>query len=439
MFRILVTILVFGFAVPAGAAIYQISPGDNVRAAISALQPGDELVLAGGTYVFSSRFNITVVGEADNPIVIRAKDGEQALIEMNTPNQNILEVQDSRYLELRNLKFTGGSTGIRLMTSSFVTIEGCEIYNTGDVAISANGGGTFEGLVIRGNHIHDTNGTGEGMYLGCNNDACRVKNSIIEWNYVHHTNGSTVVQGDGIELKEGSSGNIIRHNVIHDTNYPGILTYSTVGNGPPNIIEGNVIWNSNDFAIQSAADSIIRNNVVLGTVGLQPHQAGSPSNQEIVHNTIVSTGNGLEVRGVSGPVVIANNAVYSQSGTAIRLISGDLGFVTLAGNVGSGGLSGKSGGYVDGDSISTDFVAGHYDGVPPIDLFPADGSALIGAGSVTYVTDLDFNGNPRGGVADAGAYSYSAGGNPGWQIAPAFKSPSAAISAPNPPTNLTIE
>ncbi len=43
--------------------------------------------------------------------------------------------------------------------------------------------------------------------------------------------------------------------------YPGILTYSKVGNGPANIIDGNVIWNTNDFSIQSAADSIIRNNI----------------------------------------------------------------------------------------------------------------------------------------------------------------------------------
>ena len=82
------------------------------------------------------------------------------------------------------------------------------------------------------------------MYLGCNNNGCRVANSLIEGNYIHHTNGPTVEQGDGIELKEGSYGNIIRDNVIHDTNYPGIITYSTVGNGPPNVIEGNLIWNS---------------------------------------------------------------------------------------------------------------------------------------------------------------------------------------------------
>ena len=52
------------------------------------------------------------------------------------------------------------------MDSDFITIEECEIHDTGDVAISANAGGTYEGLRILRNHIHHTNGTGEGLYLG---------------------------------------------------------------------------------------------------------------------------------------------------------------------------------------------------------------------------------------------------------------------------------
>jgi hypothetical protein len=432
--------LLLAFALPANGTVTEISPGDDVRAAIGALQPGDELVLQGGVYTFDSRFNITVVGEPDQPIVIRGKDGESAIIHMNTGSQNILEVQGSAHLVIRDLTFRGGSHGIRLMGSNFITIEGCEIHDTGDVAISANSGGTYEGLVIRGNHIHDTNGTGEGMYLGCNNDACRVMNSLVEYNYIHHTNGPTVEQGDGIELKEGSAGNIIRHNVIHDTNYPGILTYSAVGNGPPNIIEGNLIWNTNDYGIQSAADSIIRNNIVLGSpIALQAHQAGSPSNQVVVHNTVIVNGDGILVRNVSGPVVVANNAVYSQSGTAIRLISGDTSLVTVAGNVASGGISGTGSGSIEGNGIDADFVDGHYGGAPPLDLFPSPDSALIGAGAALHVAGSDFNGTPRSGAADAGAYQFEAGGNPGWVLAPAFKSQGADAVRPNPPTNVTAE
>src|SRR5262249_36265339 len=161
--------------------------------------------------------------------------------------------------------------------------------------------------------------------------------------------------------KEGSYNNVIRDNVIHDTNYPAIITYSTVGNGPANVIEGNLIWNVNDNAIQSAADAIIRNNVILdGPVALQNHQGGSPTNMQVVNNTIITEDNGIAVRDVVGPVLTANNAVYSQSGTAIRLISGNLAQVTVAGNVGHGGIEGRSTGFVEGHGIATDLVNGHY-------------------------------------------------------------------------------
>lgn len=433
--RSLVYALILSFGLPAQAAVYEVTPGDDLRAAIAALEPGDELQLAGGVYSMNSRFNIGPVGEPDRPITIQSKASERAIIEMTTGAQNVVEIQGSRHLIVKGLTFRGGSHGIRLMDSDFITIEDCEIYETGDVALSANSGGTYEGLVIRRNHIHHTNGTGEGMYLGCNNDGCRVSNSIIEWNYIHHTNRASVDQGDGIELKEGSSGNIIRHNVIHDTNYPGIITYSTVGNGPPNVIEGNLIWNSNDNGIQSAADAIIRNNIVLGApIALQAHQAGSPSNQEIVNNTVIVQGSGIQVRNVSGPVLIANNAVYSQSGTAIELISGDIGQVTVAGNVGRGGLSGAQGGYSDGNGIEADFIDAHFRGEPPIDLFPGSSSALVGNGDSRYAAEFDFNGTRREGDPDAGAYAFNPDGNPGWVLAPGFKSGNS--KRPMPPTNV---
>jgi len=431
--------LVLSWLVAGAAAAVEIGPGDDLRAAIAALGPGGELVLRGGTYPFSSGFRITVNGTAAAPVVIRAKAGERPLIQQSNAGQNILEISGSSHLIVRGLAFTGGSHGVRLMSSSDITIEECEIYETGDVALSANSGGTYQRLRLLRNHIHHTNGTGEGMYLGCNSDACRVANSLIEGNYIHHTNRATVEQGDGIELKEGSYGNVIRDNVIHDTNYPGIITYSTVGNGAANVIEGNVVWNTNDNSIQVAADAVIRNNIVLGSsVAFQSHQAGSPANIQFVHNTLVTNGDGLNVRNVTGSVLVANNAIYAQGGTAIRLISGSTSLVTLAGNVGQGGLSGGSGGYVNGNGLAADFVAAHFNGVPPIDVFPKAGSALIGAAAAVHQPPTDFNGTSRTGSADAGAYRSGAAGNPGWRIAAGFKTTAGAVAAPNPPLNVRV-
>jgi Right handed beta helix region len=427
-------LLALCFATPVSAV--DITPSGDLRAAIAALRPGDELVLGGGTYTVSSGFNITVVGTEAQPIVMRARSGEKALIRQTNSAQNIIEIANSRYFTVRGIEFSGGSHGVRLMDSDFITIEDCEIHDTGDVALSANAGGTYEGLKLLRNHIHHTNGTGEGMYLGCNNNECRVANSLIANNYIHHTNGPSVEQGDGIELKEGSYGNVIRDNVIHDTNYPAIITYSAVGNGPANIIEGNVIWNVNDNAMQSAADAIIRNNIVLdGPIALQNHQNGSPRNLQVVHNTVITDeDDGIVVRDIAGPVLIANNAVYSQSDTAIRLVGGNTGQVTVAGNVGQGGLEGASSGFVEGRGLAADFVSAHY-GAPPINVFPKTGSALIGAAAATHATATDFNGSTRTGSNDAGAYRYSATGNPGWAVAPGFKN----SKRPMPPTNVAAQ
>jgi hypothetical protein len=151
-----------------------------------------------------------------------------------------------------------------------------------------------------------------------------------------------------------------------------------------------------------------------------------------VHNTVVTTGAAVNVRNVTGTVLIANNAVYSQSGSAIRLISGDVSQLTLSGNVGAGGLAGGISGYTEGNGIGSDFVNGHF-GVPPIDLFPAPGGALIGVGDPAYVTATDFNETPRQGAADVGAYHFQPGGNPGWPISAGFKQLGGDGSVPKPP------
>ncbi len=408
------------------AETYEVAAGEDVEAAIAMLQPGDELLLGGGMYEINERFSIDLTGTEEQPIIIRAKDGEVPHIHRPNANENLVDIDNAQWVVLDGIEWSGGSAGIRISSADHLTISNCEIHDTNDVAVRANDGGvTYESLHIVGNEIHDTNNTGEGMYLGCNDDGCRLANSTIERNWVHHTNGPTIEQGDGIELKEGSYGNVIRDNVIHDTNYPCILTYSAVGNGEANVIEGNVMWNCGDHAIQSAADAVIRNNIILGAnasgISMQPHQSGAPSNLTVVHNTIVVPGSrAINVSGAEGTVTIANNAVFSQAGPAIAL-GGDTAQIVVVGNVGLGGVSGAGGGggYVDGD-LAADFVAANFSGGVPNDVFPSAG-ALAGAGDPTYAVEADFNGLPVNDPPDVGAYAYDPDGNPGWVLQAGFK------------------
>ncbi len=408
----------------ASARTITAKPGDDVEKIISTLLGGDTLILENGNYSLTERFSFSISGTKEQPIIIRAAENAHPRFHRAGVNQNIWDIENAHYVTINGLHFSGGSAGVRVWNASHFIFSNNEIFGTDDAALTMNiDGGKYDAVSILNNHIHDTRGTGEGMYLGCNFNKCQLSNSLIEGNYIHDTLNAE--QGDGIEVKEGSSGNIIRNNVIHDTNYPCILTYGTLGNGDQNIIENNFVYNCGDHGIQSAADTIIRNNIVLNTkldgIAMQHHQSSHPANLVVVHNTVVkATGAAIYLNGNRGSVVIANNALYSESGKSLELSNTNNALLKLSGNVGSGTYDGSSG-FKQGN-ISTDFVQGHYKGAPPINLHPTTGSKLIGAGGLSVVLTADFDGNQHNHSVDAGAYAYNATNNKvGWALSASFK------------------
>lgn len=93
-----------------------------------------------------------------------------------------------------------------VVSGSYATFEGINIYNTQATAFSANDGGqVYSNLVLRRMEVYNTGtDTGECFYLGCNNDACQVRDSLVERNYCHDTANARSGYGSGIQLKTGS-------------------------------------------------------------------------------------------------------------------------------------------------------------------------------------------------------------------------------------------
>ena len=223
--------------------------------------------------------------------------------------------------------------------------------------------------------------------------------------------------------------------MIHDTNFPGVLVYGVEEQGARNVIERNVIWNAGDHAIQAAADAVIRNNIIFSStfdgIYSRNHQGAVSGNLTIVNNTVraglsairvVTPGGGA----LSGPIEIANNALYPGGGFAINQPSASVTGLTYSSNVGTGVTSQglPSSAFDNSGNLTNDFI-----NFLAQNAFPKVGSALIGAADAAYLPTDDFNLSTRGGSLDVGAYLYAAAGNPGWQIAEAFKQFLAA-SAP---------
>ncbi len=458
-----VVVSLLALPLSASAAVYNLSPSDDWFsvigcdgcAAADLLQPGDEVILQSGIYSDPRRINLFHRGTAANPIVIRAAEGANPIFERPfDPTQStnhVLNLEGAQHLTLRGLEVRGGAWGIRAGSTlrdpnpsfvpnslpdagplaaamaKYITLENNYVHDTGANAITANmDGDDYEGFVIRNNEISNTGIFGEGLYLGCNNNACQFHDGLIEGNYIHHLNGPLVDQGDGIEIKYGSYANTVRHNVIHDTRYPGILAYGTAGNGDRNLFEGNVVWGSETQTMQIASDAIIRNNLLFSSEGqtllIQNHQGATPGNLDILNNTLISTyaATVYVASSVTAPILIANNAIYSESGWSLGLT--DLDGITLSGNVGTGYMSHALAiAAIDPTgNFQLDFEGLDWTG-PGRDAFPASGSALVGAADAAYLPEVDFNGTPRSGSLDVGAYRFDASGNPGWTVSEGFK------------------
>lgn len=450
------------------AAVYHLTPADDWYSVINGegLQPGDEVILAGGTYVTpdEAMLDIAHVGTASQPIVIRAADGETPVITRNTfgayndffvnLRHNVINMRGAQYVTLRGLEITGGNWGIRigsktdmadlgdpsrpmgniLRPARNITVEYCHIHHVHNTAISANfPGDVYENLVFRHNEIHHTARYGEAFYLGNYNDGTSqvwaiARNCAIENNYIHdlvwvgswYQDPAVSYHGTGVQFKDGSYNNIIRDNVIHYTRYPAILVsgaapsaFSVGDTIGPNIIERNVIWQVSKApsditgqGIQCAADVTLRNNIIYAPqpLQIQTHQLSTPHAIDVINNTLISTSS-YTIRIANnpiGPIVIANNALY-RGPNRTDVITGTSSWITTAGNVAILNLA-----------AALINPAG-------LNFYPAAGSPLLGAAAAGYQSTDDFNRMARGSDLTAGAYAYNPAGNPGWQIAPGFK------------------
>ena len=330
--------------------------GSALASMILSLQPGDRLEIGTGTYMLTNALRISLVGTADRPIWIAAQEGARPVLTRQGNNQNGVEFGTSgpaRHVIVQGIEIEGGDIGLRLHNCENLWFDRCEVHHTANNAIAANSHDT-EYITFTRCEVHHTSGYGEGFYVGANNGDYVARYWTLAMNYVHDCGGH---QGDGIEVKQGSYGNWIAENTVHDTNYPCILVYGT-GGKQQNVIERNLLYRSNNETMQVQGEAIVRNNIVLdGTTAFYSgdHQ-GTVTRLEVVHNTFVNDGPAVTLNQWSGKngMIFANNACYSENSAAFRFGNGSDG-VTVRGNVAYGYVNGTNSGYTLGGGLS-DFV-----------------------------------------------------------------------------------
>ena len=416
------------------AAEYHIYPGKSFKQSAEKLKAGDTLIVHEGTYIDEGRIAISVRGHKDKPVIIMGAPNEEKPLITRKPKssiQNTINIEGASHLSIRHLEISSnGGDGIRLRgNSEYITLKDLTIH---DIAVGINLRSSMHHIVVSNNHIFNTEETGEGLYIGCNRNACSVSESVFENNWIHDTRSAR--QGDGIEIKAGSHSNIVRNNVIHDTKYPCILVYGTSGK-PRNRIDSNLMWNCGDSGIQAAADAVISNNVILNSpesgFNSHPHQGITPQNLTFVHNTIIGGDPCLRLRDWANKpgMIFSNNAIYCESGHfKIPSLEG----VNASGNVFAPAIRAfPAQSYETGGSIEQDFTNADLKLV-----YPSEKSTLLGAGKQEYATKCDFTGFKRETRIDAGAYQYSDTKRPQY---PLIQQPQNTNCEQEKPNNQTLD
>ena len=201
----------------ANKRLVKVSTTAQLKDALWTAQPGDLIQLADGFY--TSTFNITRSGTADAPIVLCGSRGAILRPEIYASGKNGILLERASHWILDGFTVTNSSTGIALIWSNRNVLRRLEVHhvNTGihPYKFSSHN-------VIEGNYIHDTGVSkpeyGEAIYIGSWNgdwatktdgqpdasDSTQVLNNVIGPN----------VTSEGIDVKEGTTGGVIRNNVF---------------------------------------------------------------------------------------------------------------------------------------------------------------------------------------------------------------------------------
>ncbi|WP_386066601.1 right-handed parallel beta-helix repeat-containing protein [Tahibacter sp. UC22_41] len=390
----LATVLICSGAM--AARVVPVSDVAALRAALQAAAPGDDIVLAAGTYVVDSNLNCAANGTSAAPIRVRAA----------VPRSVILRFGSS-----------GGIVEGFRVSGAWWQLDGLDIEGAcavdGNCEHAVHVFGDAEHLLLRDNVLRDFNAQLKGNGVAQGGVYVYPDDVIVEYNRFYDTRarntGNPVTKLDVV----GGRRWIVRGNTFSDyqklagdgVSYAAFLK----GNSRDGVFERNLVRCSQAFSggvrlglsfggggtspdaicedgscTPEHQGGIMRNNIVMSCndVGIYLNKA---ANTRLQHNTLYAT-SGIDVRYAASTAEVRNNLL----GGAIRLRDG--GTSTNAGNL---------------TGVTAINFAAWFQAPDAADFRLRDGAAFVGLGVAAPQTVDDFCANRRSdGAPDIGALEY---------------------------------
>lgn len=198
----------------------RVSTPAQLNSALAHATAGDTIELADGIY--EGQFKATANGTSSSPITLTGSS--KAVLTSNGGNGYGLWLSSAPYWKVKGITIDNSVKGIVVDASPHVTLDGVEVRDIGYEGVHFRSGSDHG--IIQNSRIHDTGMThpayGEGVYIGSANsnwDQYAGSTGVDASNYVKVLNNKIGpnVAAEGIDIKEGTKGGIIRGNTLDGT------------------------------------------------------------------------------------------------------------------------------------------------------------------------------------------------------------------------------
>ena len=257
-------------------------------------------------------------GSATKHTVIRAYPGHTVTIQ-GTGNSGRVRITGVSYLTFEGFTITNFQQGLFVDgVSQHIIVRNCRVHDVGQEAIHVKENSSFvtiEGCTIYNTQVIGGCCNGEGIYLGTSSSGPldNTNNVTARNNTIHHTTD------EGIELKPGTHDCVVEGNELYSNNTnisynQGAIEINQRDNsaqswtGNPNHIVRNNLIHDNKAGIRLGTGATAYNNVIYNTASSFPgifadNLNGDSFTRFVYHNTIHMASRGVTVSGATATVL----------------------------------------------------------------------------------------------------------------------------------------
>lgn len=211
------------------ATVYNCSSVSEIQNALANAQAGDEIVIASGTYVSSASVNAAYYygganGTAANPITIRsASASNKAHLKGNSISSKTVLRIEGDYWVVKDLELSYAQKGLVFDNSNYSQAINCDVHNVGNEAIHIRDGSDH--VTIDGCAVYNTGnvnaGFGEGIYIGTDKGSWSSYDPYVDYTVVKNCSIGPDVRAEAFDIKEGTQETVIEYNTVDGSGISG--------------------------------------------------------------------------------------------------------------------------------------------------------------------------------------------------------------------------